>query len=497
MADFLLVLHVDDVCTSTVPFVLSAAAEASVDLRSRAIELTRALALRCSIHAGAKCVCDTGNIGLAGLDARAREDERWVELSSNATKRITMCTLECEGWIVVVDVQQLSAHMPTILLRAIRVQQSLASRAPRVGVGIAGDDAQRSPAFDARVRPRPRERPEAWRQCMPMAVSAALRADAVLLARHAGGTSWWIGACDKPRCAVERFAQDVLRWHARADLTDALSCGGDRAPLRCGSQFWVQVRPSATSNLGSSQIDFHFDRDEQLFLNCHAVFEPPFLSTVTYLSDAGAPTLVLPVVHPSCAASADASAACAGGQLECEMFCSFPRTGKHLLFDGRLLHGCPAGYEGAGAAAQEPQGKGQLRISLLVNVWLGHRPLLCEPLAAEWLPELAPVGLLDGLPDELGEPDALTAEVHAPAHGGTAVSLPADVQTEQLSIWCGSPARFRAALQSAAGAEASTLRVYGVRCSGTILSCHRRHQTVLNGTYEAALNHELEQTTTE
>ena len=54
----------------------------------------------------------------------------------------------------------------------------------------------------------------------------------------------------------------------------------------------------------------------------------PHVATVTYLTSAGAPTVVVPLVAPS---DADVKPRGAGG----EVFASLPVAGKHMSFDGR------------------------------------------------------------------------------------------------------------------------------------------------------------------
>lgn len=96
---------------------------------------------------------------------------------------------------------------------------------------------------------------------------------------------------------------------------------------------------------------------------------------VTYLSDIGGPTMVLtkaaPLRH--------------GERLEGEIgecFVSRPRVGKHISFDGRLLHAAPAElrplWRGRGTTSTTT--KGRKRVSFLVNVWLNHKPRYAEPL---------------------------------------------------------------------------------------------------------------------
>ena len=129
----------------------------------------------------------------------------------------------------------------------------------------------------------------------------------------------------------------------------------------------------------------------------------PHLATVTYLCGGGAPTVVLPVASPvDAAAVPDACCRAVRSAHAC-----WPRPGRHLAFDGRMLHGAPLGLaaaaggeegnraagrgavRGAGAAggAGSEGGAGAegdaLRVTLLVNVWLNHVPWAADPLHAE------------------------------------------------------------------------------------------------------------------
>ena len=168
----------------------------------------------------------------------------------------------------------------------------------------------------------------------------------------------------------------------------------------CGAEWWVQVRRVGASE--GSTIAFHWDGDEACMRA--GVHVPPLLATVTYLGGAGAPTVVLPVaasergvaLAAADSAAADESAGTATACARGAAYLSRPVPGKHLAFDGRLLHGCPAEYslppatavgEPAAAAEGTPpaaeEGAGALRVSLLVNVWRCHRPLAAHRLPTE------------------------------------------------------------------------------------------------------------------
>ena len=94
------------------------------------------------------------------------------------------------------------------------------------------------------------------------------------------------------RCTLERLAMDVLHFHAARGAPRAIT----------GCEWWVQVRTAG----GQPTIRLHWDSDE-LYKVRTGEHLPPWLATVTYLSDCGAPTLVLPV-----AADAHGRAARAG-----------------------------------------------------------------------------------------------------------------------------------------------------------------------------------------
>ena len=49
-----------------------------------------------------------------------------------------------------------------------------------------------------------------------------------------------------------------------------------------------------------------------------------------------------------------------------------PRVGRHVRFDGRLLHGAP--LELLEARGDEAP---YVRVTFLVNIWIGHRPRGC------------------------------------------------------------------------------------------------------------------------
>ena len=249
-----------------------------------------------------------------------------------------------------------------------------------------------------RTSPRPGPPVRAWHGVIPRAADrAALQADAIaLLQPRPGGAvgqdrTFWIDYFQghssrmgeevrRTRCSLERLALDVLEFHTRADgsVEGGHAADGD-APHRVrGVEWWVQVRTPG----GQPSLNLHFDADEE-HKNHAGEHIPPWLATVTYLGSCGAPTLILPVVGDGTARVRPRDA----GEQEGEggsrgAFVSHPREGKHLAFDGRLLHGAidelthpppaRAGEEAEGASQEED--KAYTRVTLMVNVWVDHRP---------------------------------------------------------------------------------------------------------------------------
>eukprot|EP01062_Namystynia_karyoxenos_P070250 TRINITY_DN65640_c0_g1_i1.p1 TRINITY_DN65640_c0_g1~~TRINITY_DN65640_c0_g1_i1.p1 ORF type:complete len:450 (+),score=95.34 TRINITY_DN65640_c0_g1_i1:76-1350(+) len=170
-------------------------------------------------------------------------------------------------------------------------------------------------------------------------------------AAGAAGRSFFLGAADRPTCALEAFARAVFDAH----------CGGRSGvdAARSGVEWWVNVRPRAGDPPGRP-IDFHWDKDMTL-LKQTGVHLHPFVSTVTYLSDTGAPTLVLDrrlggVSVPGGAVSV------AEGDIA-EGVVSWPEAGKHITFDGRLLHGA-VDLDGDSSAE---------RITFIANIFVNHQ----------------------------------------------------------------------------------------------------------------------------
>ena len=197
----------------------------------------------------------------------------------------------------------------------------------------------------------------------------ALRQDALWLAWPLARGSFWLTASATPCNPLEELASQIFKFHT-ANSTVPID------PATSGAEFWTNVTRSehVEARRGYGNINFHVDKDERAHGEMGIVVNP-LLSTVTYLSDVGAPTIVLPHVR------VDGSGGYELGPLPTALLVP-PLVGRHCRFDGRHLHGAPACFcpEALAAAAEvAPAATAHYeRITFLVNIWIGHRPGNCE-----------------------------------------------------------------------------------------------------------------------
>lgn len=115
-----------------------------------------------------------------------------------------------------------------------------------------------------------------------------------------------------------------------------------------GGEWWVQVRD------GKETIGFHYDKDEAM-ASIQGKMKMPLVSTVTYLTSVGAPTLIL-------------NQTTIDGNMEVpevpeEGYLSYPKPNRHIMFSGDLQHG----VLGTAAPAMSDERAG--RVTLLINWW--------------------------------------------------------------------------------------------------------------------------------
>ena len=228
--------------------------------------------------------------------------------------------------------------------------------------------------------------------------------------------TFWIDntlANNEELCLLEQFAWNIYQSHYKTYSSMLEEEGRSDGGRRGGAEWWVQVKDvdmdttataadesnnkddskshddeTLTQNAtkkktGKVAIDLHYDKDEAL-AEAFGIGSFPTLSTVTYLTSTPSQISTLVFDHIYEQGEDD--------MIE-EMLISRPAIGKHLVFDGKLLHGAPS-HDLLSIRQQQHQQptteslsssttKGgedtssnttRVRVTFLVNVWKDHRP---------------------------------------------------------------------------------------------------------------------------
>lgn len=221
----------------------------------------------------------------------------------------------------------------------------------------------------------------------------------------AGCTFWVPATTRKPKTTLERLALDIFAYHARDAVYD---------PEKSGAEWWTQVIEE------SDEIGLHWDRDYDMQAD-QGILLHPMLATVTYLGvpRGAAPTIVL--ARPSPLLASESACGAVPHAASC-----WPSLGRHLCFDGKLLHGAlPDLTPPAAAATSSPSAGSHKRVTFLVNVWLNHAPWGAEEVPkalSKRLSKAAEAGLRMGLAGARArppEPLVLSAARAAPVASWT------------------------------------------------------------------------------
>eukprot|EP00559_Dactyliosolen_fragilissimus_P005903 CAMPEP_0184861282 /NCGR_PEP_ID=MMETSP0580-20130426/5998_1 /TAXON_ID=1118495 /ORGANISM="Dactyliosolen fragilissimus" /LENGTH=529 /DNA_ID=CAMNT_0027358709 /DNA_START=46 /DNA_END=1635 /DNA_ORIENTATION=- len=258
---------------------------------------------------------------------------------------------------------------------------------------------------------------------------------------YSSGMTYFIPAVMEPRCALEALALQIFETH-----TEGLGLlpGKHFDVERSGAEWWtlvLDVKNAISDNNSkrnvsqcnntdhhnkededeeeNDEVGMHFDADYGLEEQIPNFMVHPRIATVTYLSNIGAPTLVLEKQSPP---PKDIEKKTLGGNIQ-NGWLSCPLMGKHIAFDGRLLHGAPATFfpnvypldqndnndptiqtqskkrklENGATAAQgynlqdstqnesnnNDNNMNNKRITFMVNIWLNHCPIDAELLDDE------------------------------------------------------------------------------------------------------------------
>jgi len=136
------------------------------------------------------------------------------------------------------------------------------------------------------------------------------------------GSTFWVPAGGKPATRLERMALRIFEFHSRDASFD---------PARSGAEWWCQHID------GDDEIGLHWDRDYDMQAD-QGLLLHPHVASVTYLSEStsGNPTVVLACESPVFASESPCTS------VPHAAVC-WPAVGRHLCFDGKRLHGAPAG----------------------------------------------------------------------------------------------------------------------------------------------------------
>ena len=180
--------------------------------------------------------------------------------------------------------------------------------------------------------------------------------------------TWWMPLTGPdaapPRSAIEAAIHRLFALDFAA-----------RPSLIVGAEWWFQEGGAA------SDIGYHYDKDEASASE-EMTMRFPEVSTVTYLTDVGAPTLILNQTTPD--GNAEVPPTPTGGLLV------HPAPNKHLVFRGNLHHGVTGelsrwahGGEATADDARSTTAAGQ-RVTFLVNWWRRMpKPPNCVPFGDE------------------------------------------------------------------------------------------------------------------
>jgi hypothetical protein len=202
---------------------------------------------------------------------------------------------------------------------------------------------------------------------------------------YSSGRTFWVGADATPRCALEALALATFRAATRRAMTSSdgedeegtSSVSAAAAAVaydasRSGAEWWTQVISDG------DEIGWHWDKDYALEgseVNLH-----PHLGTVTYLCDYGAPTVIVDRATEVHYEGEGGDLAVRGAVSTCAV--SWPKFGKQITFDGKLLHGAPMELATRLTPGVSSNGK---RVTFLVNIWLNYKPITAAPLTDDEL----------------------------------------------------------------------------------------------------------------
>lgn len=211
------------------------------------------------------------------------------------------------------------------------------------------------------------------------------------------------------RCLLEDLALMIFKYHTEkvegGELDEGTAGIGDVSyGNNTGLEWWIQIKDlnesssdvvdEAIGSITGPTIELHYDKDE-VMADVWGIGKFPTLGTVTYLSTSrGIKNRNVPP-QPTVIYSNTAGDEVGNPIRDC--YISYPRIGKHVCFDGNLLHGAFSDSKLAHWEQNEIRNSDTLcskgednvydryRFTFLVNIWLDHHPNGIEPLPDKML----------------------------------------------------------------------------------------------------------------
>lgn len=247
---------------------------------------------------------------------------------------------------------------------------------------------------------------------------------------YSSGSTFFISKNMKPRCFLEALALDIFDAHVRPiDSSKGIFYDAEVS----GVEWWtllmdededqdVQGDEDSGSDHSSENNDeddedmcdvgLHYDADFGLEAQSGGqIVLHPHVATVTYFSNFGVPTCIFNVKGSEILQMNPRT----GGSIAIDtMYASAPAIGKHVAFNGELVHGAPSevfpsplkydttldhssfcytkqtdpNVATTKRQKVEQVSKRRLRMTFLANVWLNHRPLDAEELDNDLLKQM-------------------------------------------------------------------------------------------------------------
>lgn len=248
---------------------------------------------------------------------------------------------------------------------------------------------------------------------------------------ESAGSTYWFPESATASCALEQLVQEILLWHRERLQVDLK-----------GAEWWTLWMD------GEDDVAWHWDADYEA--RARGELRHPLLGTVTYLEAGGseAPTVILEGCR-------EAEIMAGGVSLVNSAHLSLPVNGKHICFDGSLLHAAPVELRDVFRTSRSSR-KRSARATLLVNLWCDHEPKDAQRLAKETAARLSPATVAS--PFALGSSAASACPL---------VTIGRGDEADELSWSFGESDCFSVALlrpKTPSDADSLTLRFIDGRC---------------------------------